>query len=285
VITFADIAQVLGKNGDAKHYRALADSIKHAFNRKFLNKKTNLYGTKKPYQTYQILALAFNMVPEAHHADVMHRLINDIAETHHNHLNTGILGTKYLFPVLMYSGHGDLLYNVVTQKTYPSYGYWIENGATTLWEKWSGKLSHNHQMFGSVDEYFYEYLAGIHTPTDGGTTAGYHEILIQPYIPDSLHHAEASLETISGKVQSKWTHQGNHLKIEVELPANTTGKISIPNLGLNGVVITESGRKIWSNGKYVDSIKGISDGSHQGQYITFDVASGTYHFELSGAAD
>jgi alpha-L-rhamnosidase len=278
---FAKMAHILDKIKDVKHYSALADSIKHAFNRKFLNPKTNLYGTKKPYQTYQVLALAFGMVFKSHRSGVLHELIYDIKQNHYNHLNTGILGTKYLFPVLMNSGHGTLLYKIITQKTYPGYGYWMEHGATTLWESWAGKLSHNHQMFGSVDEYFYEYLAGIRPPTGKGASA-YRKVLIKPYIPDSLKHVEASLETIRGKINSGWTHDGNHLKLEVKLPANTSGKVSIPTLGLNDIVITESGKKIWKNGQYVGGDKGISGGARQGKYITFDVGSGDYTFKLSG---
>jgi alpha-L-rhamnosidase len=281
-IKFAKMAKLIGKNNDAVHYHALADTIKKAFNEKFLNKKTNLYGTKTPYQTYQILALAFGLAPPSHRSGVLHELIYDIKQNHHNHLNTGILGTKYLFPVLMNSGHGDLLYKVVTQKIYPGWGYWMEHGATTLWETWSGKDSHNHQMFGSVDEYFYEYLAGIRPPTSEGTSAAYRKVLIKPYILDSLNHVKASLKTIRGKIKSSWTRQGNNLKLAVTLPANTSGKVSIPVLGLNDIEITESGKQIWKNGKYVEGDKGISGGTGQGKYVTFDVASGDYDFELSG---
>jgi alpha-L-rhamnosidase len=281
-VKFAQMAQILGKKKDFSHFTALADTIKHAFNRKFLNPKTNLYGTKTPYQTYQILALAFGLTPKSYRSGVMHELIYDIKQNHNDHLNTGILGTKYLFPVLMNSGHGDLLYKVVTQKTYPGWGYWMEHGATTLWETWSGKDSHNHQMFGSVDEYFYEYLAGIRPPTGKGSTTAYGKILIKPYIPDSLKHVEASLETIQGKIKSSWTHKGNHLKLEVTLPANSTGKVSIPELGLNDIIITESGKSLWKNGQYVGGDKGISGGARQGKYITFDVTSGDYSFKLAG---
>ena len=281
-VKFADIAQTLGKNKDASHYRALADSIKNAFNKKFLNTKTNLYGTKKPYQTYLVLALAFNLVPQAHRADVTHQLVNDIRQNHNDHLNTGILGTKYLFPVLMNSGHADLAYKILTQTTYPGWGFWMKHGATTLWEKWSGKDSHNHQMFGSVDEFLYEYLAGIRAPTDKGTSTAYKHILIKPYVPDTLKQASASLETVRGNVQSKWVHSGHQLELDVTLPANTSGAISIPRLGMNNVTVTADGKQIWNNGKYVSGGKGITGGTREGQYITFNVGSGSYKFKLAG---
>lgn len=282
VVKMADMAQILGKKEDEAHFRSLADTIRQAFNKKFLDPKTNLYGTKTPYQTYQVLALAFGLAPHSHQSGILHALIDDIVKNHQNHLNTGILGTKYLFPVLMHAGYGDLAYKILTQKTYPGYGYWIEHGATTLWEHWGGEDSHNHQMFGSVDEFFYEYLAGIRPPKGNGASFAYQQIFIKPFVPAGLNQAGASLKTIQGKIVSKWKRNGNQLELKVSLPANTSGKISVPMMKLNDVVVTESGKQLWKNGMYVRGIKGITGGIRQKQYITFDVGSGNYTFHVSG---
>lgn len=282
VVTFAGMAKLIGKDEDAVYYQALADTIKHAFNKKFLNTETNLYGTKTPYQTYQILALAFGLVPDAHRSGVLRELIHDIKINHHNHLNTGILGTKYLFPVLMEAGYQDLAYKILMQKTYPGYGYWIENGATTLWEYWSGKKSQNHQMFGSVDEFLYEYLAGIRPPKLKGSLSAYKQIDIRPFIPNNLNEAEASVETIRGEILSKWKRQGNQLELTVSIPANSSGRVSVPTMNLKDVIIAENGKTIWKEGKFISGVEGINDGRKEDDYVTFQVVSGDYNFKIKG---
>jgi alpha-L-rhamnosidase len=281
-ITFAKIAGVLGKEDDRQQYLSLADSIKVAFNQKFFNPETNLYGTEEPYQSYLLFALAGDLVPEGHRQAVLYNLIEDIMVSRDGHLGTGILGTKHLFKVLADEGREEVIHEMVTKKTFPSWGYWIENGATTLWESWNGESSHNHQMFGSVSEYFYKYLAGIRAPTDDGTTAGYKQIHIKPYIPDDLDHAEASIQTVRGTVSSSWQRDGDQLALEVRLPANTTGKVSVPVRNSENVEITENGEIIWQNGEFSgDAIEGIDDGNRNGDYITFNIQSGKYEFLVS----
>lgn len=277
---FSQIAELLGKKEDAERYRELSDSIAEAYNAKFFNTNTNLYGTEETYQTYQLLALSFGLVPEGHKEKVLQTVIDDIRENRNGHLNTGIIGTKYLWPVLVNSGHGDLAYKIATQTTYPSYGYWLENGATTLWEKWSGEASHNHQMFGSVDEFFYKYLAGLRAPTDQGTTRGYKHIQIKPFVPDDLSSVEASLETVNGKVVSSWENQENSFKLQVTIPANTTGEVCVPLLKGETIEINEGGRTIWENGSLSEKVSGIQSASKEKDCISISVESGTYQFTM-----
>ncbi|MBS3769335.1 MAG: family 78 glycoside hydrolase catalytic domain [Bacteroidales bacterium] len=277
---FSQIAKVLGKKEDVQRYSELSDSIAEAYNQKFFNPNTHLYGTDSTYQTYQMLALSFDLVPENHRDEVLQTVIDDIRENRNGHLNTGIIGTKYLWPVLVKSGHGDLAYNVATQTTYPSYGYWLENGATTLWEKWSGEASHNHQMFGSVDEFFFKYLAGLRAPTDKGTSRGYKHIQIKPFVPDDLSSVEASLETVSGKVEAGWENRDNSFRLQVTLPANTTGEICIPLLKGEAIEISEGAETIWKAGTPSGEIPGIKDAKKEEDYISFSVESGTYQFTM-----
>ena len=278
----AKIAVVLGHNDDAIKYSALADTIKNELNKKFFNPETNLYGTDTLYQTYQLLALAGDIVPEGHREDVLQSLIDDIEISHNGHLNTGIIGTKYLWPVLGQAGRSDIAYTVATQTTYPGYGYWLANGATTLWEKWSGKNSHNHQMFGTVSEFFYKYLAGIRSPMDLGTTAGYKHIHIQPYVPDGLSSVEASLKTIKGIVESSWKNQSGLFRLSVVIPANSDASISIPFLDFENITITEGGIPVWVNSTFREGAQGVSDASVGEEYVTFSTGSGRYDFILSG---
>ncbi len=280
-VTMAEIAGTLERAGERQYYLALADTIKQAFNDKFFDPSTNLYGVDSVYQTYLLFALEQDLVPEGHKEAVLQNLIDDIMITRDGHLNTGILGTKHLFRVLEKEGRQDVIHTIVSQTTYPGWGFWIENRATTLWEKWSGESSHNHQMFGTVSEYFYKYLAGIHAPTDEGTAAGYKSIHIKPYVPEQLSWVEASVGTVRGQVSSRWEKTGNGLKLMVTIPANTSGKISIPVPGIEEVVITESGQKLWQDGKITEEIEGIAGGYRDGQYIVVEVEPGTYRFECS----
>ncbi len=213
---------------------------------------------------------------------MLRTVIHDIVNTRNGHLNTGILGTKHLWPVLVNAGHGDVAYTVATQTTYPSYGYWLEKGATTLWEKWSGEHSHNHQMFGSVEEFFYKHLAGIRPPGEEGTSRGYRRIRVRPFVPEGLEEVEAFLETVAGPIESHWRRQPNSFRLEVQLPANTTGQISIPGLGLEDIVITEGRKVVWESGNYVSGRPGIDSASRDSDYVTFSVGSGRYVFRLTG---
>lgn len=282
VQTFAKIAGVLGHEEDRKNYLSLADSIKQAFNEKFFLEEQNLYGTEEPYQGYLLFALSGDLVPEDHRQAVLDNLIHDIEVTNDGHLGTGILGTKHLINVLAEEGREDVLHNVVTQTTYPSWGHWVENGATTLWESWNAESSHNHQMFGTVNEYLYKYLAGIQAPTNEGTSAGYKEIHIKPYIPGDLDWAEASIETVRGTVSSRWEKSENGLNLEITIPANTTGKVTIPMLDWNNMQISDGGETVWSDGVIVGNDVQIIGGRKGDGFVELDLTSGSYEFEVTG---
>jgi alpha-L-rhamnosidase len=276
------IADVLGEQEDAVQYRQLSDSIKDAFNAKFFNEETKLYGTEEIFQTYQVLALSFDLVEEKNKDAVLQTVIDDIVINRNGHLNTGILGTKYLWPVLVNAKRADLAYQIVKKTTYPSYGYWLENGATTLWEKWSGKSSHNHQMFGSVNEFFYKYLAGIRPPMDSGIAHGYQHIVIKPVVPEGLQHVNASLETVSGKVLSGWQKQDASFSLTVTVPANSTGTIYLPLLNTKTPFVQESGKTIWEEGTFKEGIAdGVLGGKKNEKHLVFSVESGTYRFSLA----
>jgi len=154
----AEAARLLGKTDDAQKYSALADQIKAAFNRRFYDAKTGLYAngsqTALSCALYQGLATAENRVI------VLRNLVANV-EKRDGHIDTGILGAKYLLNASLQNERPDVAYRVASQKTLPSWGYWIEQGATTLWESWRGTDSRNHIMFGDISAWFYKTLAGI----------------------------------------------------------------------------------------------------------------------------
>jgi alpha-L-rhamnosidase len=272
------IAATLGKKGDAWYFSALSDSIGQAFNEKFFNSKTSLYGTDETYQTYQLIALTGDLVPSEHRQAVFNTIVKDLNKRK-NHLNTGIIGTKYLWPALVNNGQGNLAFEVARQTTYPSYGYWLKNGSTTLLEEWSGANSHNHQMFGSISEYFYKYLAGIRSPMENNTSAGYKHIHFQPFVPDSLKSVKASLETVSGTIVSDWKKEEGSFSYHVSIPANTTGTVVIPVFRENSV-LSEGGITIWENGAFMDGVPGITTVKRESDRIMLTIESGEYKFEL-----
>lgn len=281
-LTLAEIAGVLGEEEDRAEHLALAKSIKAAFNEKFFDPETNLYGIDTPYQSYLLFVLSGDMVPEGHRQAVLDNLIEDIMVTRDGHLGTGILGTKHLFKTLADEGREDVLHRIVTRRTFPSWGYWLENGATTLWEDWRGESSHNHQMFGSVNEYFYKYLAGIRAPSDQGTSPTYEQILIRPYLPEDLEHAQASVETVRGTVSSRWERIDGGLKLAVTIPPNTSGTVHIPDLGYEEVVVSEGKNIVWDAGGAHDRDH-VSAGARLDGYVSFNLAAGSYAFSLSPA--
>ena len=276
----ARMAELLGKSTEAETYRKLAGEIKDAFNAKFLNAATSTYGTGT--QTAQILPLFLNMTPNNRRGAVFGSLRDDLVYTHNTHLTTGILGTKYLFPLLTSTGNSDLAYELATQTTYPSWGYMVENGATTLWELWQNKTgpsmnSHNHPMFGSIGAWFYNALAGINLDP---AKPGFERIVIAPQVVRDLKWASGSLDTIRGTVTSSWTRSDNGLRLEVTIPVGSQAEVHIPELGSDPATLSESGHVIWKDGQYQPGTPGIVNVRKTGETLTVDAGSGRYNFTL-----
>jgi alpha-L-rhamnosidase len=278
-LLLSQIAEKLGFETDAKTFRALSDTIKQNFNRKFFNPETALYGTEETYQTYQLLALVGNVVPEGYREKVFQTIVDDI-KMRDDHLNTGIIGTKYLWPVLVEGGENELAYLVATQTTWPSFGYWIKNNSTTLLEKWSGENSHNHQMFGSITEYFYKFLAGIQSPMEGNTTKGYRQIHIEPHVPQNLDFVNASVETVSGKVVSNWKKEDGSFNHEVTVPANTNATVALPLIRSENVTVFEGNEMIWENDSFVEGVSGIREVTGENDRLIVKIGSGKYRFRV-----
>jgi alpha-L-rhamnosidase len=309
-LMLSKIAGILNKTEDARKYAARAKRIKAAFNQKFL-KGDRYAGERDPWhyrlipstatdkekeiikqrlarifdvrsQTGHVLALVLDLVPTDRKEAVLKSLIEDIVVIHGNHFNTGIVGTRYILDVLSENGYAELAFKLMTGTTYPGFGYMIKEGATTLWERWEyltevGMNSQNHIMLGSVDAWFYRFLAGIQIDP---STPGWQQIRIKPHILGDLQFASASLQTVRGLVSSRWTKGYNSLEFQVTVPVNSQAIVSVPTIGLEHGVIKESGTVIWENGTPGQRVAGISGGNEETNYVTFDVGSGTYCFEV-----
>uniref|UniRef100_A0A8H8CEE4 alpha-L-rhamnosidase n=1 Tax=Psilocybe cubensis TaxID=181762 RepID=A0A8H8CEE4_PSICU len=160
----SEIASVLKKDSDSSTFSNQAQDVKTAFNNAFLNPNTGYYtgvGDSGYRQTHNILALAFGLAPNASIQKVADSISQNISSIG-THLNTGALGTKFLLPVLTDFGHGDTAFAVSQQTTFPSWGYWIQNGATTMWEHWLlTARSRDHLFLGTFEDWLYKHVAGI----------------------------------------------------------------------------------------------------------------------------
>jgi len=302
------VAKILGKEKEAKKFNEKAVKIKEAFNNRFF-KENGYSGMQQDWQiklmpidtpeekkekikqqltkyfpftsqTSNVLPLYLDMVPDNKKEQILDVLIQNIKVVYGNHLNTGIIGTRYIMDVLTNSGYSDLAYKLVTQTTYPSWGYMLKEGATTIWERWeyladAGMNSHNQIMLGSVDTWFYKALAGINIDL---STPGFEEIVIKPIPVNGLDSACASLETIRGVISSKWQKVVGSINLEVIIPGNSKARIFIPKMNLVNLVIEEKDSVIWEDGEFKDGISGIISGNEEKNYVMLYVIPGTYNF-------
>jgi alpha-L-rhamnosidase len=232
-LTVARIAGILGEDADAGRYQERAESVKAAFNLEFNDGGKYAVTSMSPIdthgsQTSQLLPLALDMVPPEHREQCIQVLLREVAERFDYHPDTGIVGWRYLLEVLSELGHPDAAYRILNQTSYPSIGYMIDQGATTLWERWEnlsgvGMNSHNHIMFGSLDTWFYKTICGI-----SATEPAWTRVRIAPWLPPGMSHAEATLETVQGTLASSWSWSDGRGKLVVRIPVGTTGEVVVP---------------------------------------------------------
>jgi alpha-L-rhamnosidase len=267
----AKTARVLGRTADAERYEALRDAIRKAFNARFVDSETKIKGDT---QTGYVLALAFDLLPEEKRASAQRRLIDHILIDRKGHLSTGFVGVGYLNPTLTAIGRPDVAYRLLLNDTYPSWGYSIRQGATTIWERWDGWTkekgfqdpgmnSFNHYSLGSVGEWMYRTVAGIDLDP---SAPGYERILVRPIPGGDLRWAKASLESMHGRIESSWRREGDTFLLEVTVPANTTATVYLP-----GSEATESGVPL-------GRAEGVRTLRREGDSSVISVGGGRYRF-------
>ena len=186
--------------------------------------------------------------------------------------------------LLTRNGASDLAYDIAVQTTYPSWGYMIENGATTLWELWqkregSSMNSHNHPMFGSVGAWLYKALAGI---TMAPGSVGYEKLVLQPQMVRDLKHASGSIETLRGEVGCTWSRADGGVRVEAVVPVGSAAEVVIPKFNLRNIKVTEGGKALWENGKFVAGVSGVEGATDKDGAIRIRTGSGRYTFVLEG---
>jgi alpha-L-rhamnosidase len=282
VVLLMKMAQALEYDAEIKTYKALAEKIRAAFHKKYYDPDRKIYANGT--QTANLLPLYMDIVPDEERGAVFGNLRNDILYKNNTHLTTGIIGTKYLMEVLTQNRACDLAYELATQTTYPSWGYMISKGATTLWELWQYKTgpsmnSHNHPMFGSIGAWFHHALAGITQPEGH---SGFQNILIQPKMVRDLRYAAGTIHTPRGRVHSGWMRSARSLSLDVRIPVNTQAEIHLPKFRWEAVSLKESGSQIYSEQKFLTGEEGIQMVEETENEVIVKVGSGRYHFELIG---
>lgn len=234
-LLLSKIAGVLGKNDQQQHYARRAKEIAQAFNSAFLDREECAYGTDTypgGSQASNVFPLYLGIVPAACKNGVLERIVADIAR-HDGHLTTGNLCSRYLLEALTDAGRGDVAVQIATQETYPSWGFMLANGATTIWERWelgtgAGMNSHDHPMYGSIGAWLYGYLAGIRADEQ---QPAFGRFTVRPAFIGCLDEARAELQTLVGPLAAHWHRDTGRVVLEVQVPFNATAVVVVPGDG------------------------------------------------------
>ena len=218
----------LGRSGDAAVLAATADGIRLAFNRTFLSAEGDHYrgvGDDGYRQTHNVLALAFGLVPDAATAaKVAARLVADVRERG-GALDTGILGTKHLLPVLSDHGNVDVALDLALRTDYPSWGHMVRSGDGTLWEHWSRDArSLDHYFLGTIDDWLMGYVAGVRL----SPTAGYRQLTFAPAVTHRMAWAEGAVTTPHGRAGIRWSVEGDRLHVRCDVPPGCDAVLRVP---------------------------------------------------------
>jgi len=230
----ADSARALQRDEDAKRYAAEAALVRQAFAGHYFDADGKLQNAMET-QTAYVLALAFDLIPAELKPKAAAQLVRLVHEAD-GHLRTGFLGTPFITSVLDQAGHRDLACELLFKETYPSWFYSINQGATTMWERWNSYTrdkgfgdvemnSFNHYAYGAVGQWMYERVAGL---APDPANPGYKHFFVRPLMASQLDSARAELDTPYGKATSAWTKRGQKVQMTVIVPPNTTATVEFP---------------------------------------------------------
>lgn len=265
-------ALLLEKPADAKEFAVLSVRAKDAFHKKFFRASTAVYDNNTV--TADLLPLYFGMTPDNARKAVFNNITHSIEHRYNGHISTGVIGTQWLMRSLSRMGRPDLAYHIASNRDYPSWGYMVDHGATTIWELWNGNTanpsmnSHNHVMLlGDLLIWYYEDLAGIRTADE---QPAFKQVVMKPCFPKGLQSVKAGFQSMYGPVGSNWKQEEGKLTWSIQVPANTTALVHIP---------AHAAAQVKESGKAA----GISDGVRfirmEEERAVFEIGSGNYVFE------
>lgn len=268
-------AETLGLADDAAKYQALYEGIKAAFNKAYVAPDGRIKGDT---QACYVLALAADLVDGEKAKQAAKYLVEDI-EKRGGHLSTGFIGTKDLMLVLAKVGRNDVAYRLLHNDTFPSWGFSIKHGATSIWERWDGWTpdkgfqdpgmnSFAHYSFGAVYQWMVENIAGIRSDAPA-----YDRIVLAPQPGGKLTWADTSFRSIHGPIATAWKKEGNALSLTATVPANTTATLRLP--ASQNAAVTESGKPL-------EQAEGVQIVRRDGDTLVLMLGSGTYQFQVKG---
>ena len=274
----AQTAKVLGKTEDASQYFALLEKIRKAFVQEYVS-STGRVGENT--QTAYVLALGFDLLPDALRPVAAKRLAQEVRER--GHLTTGFVGTPYLCHVLSRFGYLDEAYALLNREEYPSWLYPVKMGATTIWERWDGQKpdgsfqdkgmnSFNHYAYGAIGDWMYRVMAGIELDP---AEPGYKHVLVQPRPGGGFTSVKASHASPYGAVAAAWTLSNGTFELVVTVPPNTHATVRLPDATVGSV--TEGGKALGAG-------DGITANRQDGSAVVVETGSGVYRFAYPMAA-
>lgn len=248
----AKFARILGRDQDAEEFASLFERIRKKYASMFLDAEGHLRltwdGTKRSYdagdsvgvplscrtQTGAVLSLRFNLLPENVKGKVLADLVKDIHD-HGDHITCGFLGTSYIAQELASRGEITAAYAILEQRSYPSWLYSVDQGATTFWERWNSYShekgfgrrsmnSFNHYAYGAIGDFMYEFIGGIRP-----LTPGFQHFEVKPCPGGSLTAAKAEYRSEYGLISSEWKINGGAFELQVKVPANSVCEVTLPD--------------------------------------------------------
>lgn len=231
-------ARVLGRHDLVVELESELAAIAEAFSDAFLDRELMVYRTR-PGESYRqasnVFPLAFGMVPSDARQAVADNLARDVHVTRDDHLDTGAPSTRYLLHVLAETGHADVAVSVLTQTTYPSWGFWRAQGGDTLWEKWGLEArSRNHYFFGAVSQWIRERVGGLAIASPGGS-----DLICDPVIDPRVPSGSVTLQTVHGTASARWARVGRRVEAWLTVPFGA--RVHLPD----GSVAVEDTRVDW----------------------------------------
>lgn len=221
----AQMATATGNATGAKEYRALFAAIRRAFNAAYV-KADGSVGNGS--QTSHVLAIRFGLLSPQAMIEAGRRLAADIARRG-NHLSTGFLGTPHILDALAIAGQEATAIGLLLQRSYPSWGYMVEKGATSMWERWNSDAgdvsmnSRNHYAFGAIGSFLFRRVAGIEA-----AEPGFAKVAVSPIMDPRLGSGGATYHSVRGTIRTAWTAKDGAFRLDVELPAGVTGNVRLP---------------------------------------------------------
>jgi alpha-L-rhamnosidase len=240
----AFFARLTGRSSDQEKYTSLAESLRQEFNRTFLHLETAQYGNGS--QTSCVLPLALGLAPEKIQEALFQRLLSNLCTPQGPILGVGMIGIQWIMRELSRRGRGDVAYALATRQDYPSWGYMLKDGGTTLWELWNGDSaqpfmnSGNHVMLtGDLHTWMFECLGGIQTNL---SHPGFKKIILEPDFSCPLDTVAVSYDSMHGLIRSEWEKSGQRLSWSISIPANTRARLALEKLESSSVLV--NGKKI-----------------------------------------